>query len=158
MTYNDPFIRSAYFFLLANLSTLGTASTGALLKEKNVEMDFSHIDEKIYNIQKAEQVSMEHENICTLINCNTFNIDILSHSDGSAIDQTKLNGPEMIEKYKSSYEPWIIGFYSDPRIQKYKDKLNLCQVSLKGNIPIIIENHRKLKLFYGDLNIFIILF
>ena len=37
-----------------------------------------------------------------------------------------------------------------------KQKLNLCQVSLKGNIPIIIENHRKLKLFYKDFNIFII--
>ena len=42
------------------------------------------------------------------------------------------------------------------KINFKKDKLNLCQVSLKGNIPIIIENHRKLKLFYKDFNIFII--
>jgi len=42
------------------------------------------------------------------------------------------------------------------KIKFNKDKLNLCQVSLKGNIPIIIENHRKLKLFYKDFNIFII--
>ena len=42
------------------------------------------------------------------------------------------------------------------QIKFSKDKLNLCQVSLKGNIPIIIENYRKLKLFYEDLNIFII--
>lgn len=42
------------------------------------------------------------------------------------------------------------------KIDFNKDKLNLCQVSLKGNIPIIIENHRKLKLFYKDFNIFII--
>jgi len=42
------------------------------------------------------------------------------------------------------------------KINFNKDKLNLCQVSLKGNIPIIIENHRKLKLFYKDFNIFII--
>jgi len=125
MTYNDPFIRSAYFFLLANLSTLGVASTGALLKEKNVEMNFSHIDEKIYNIQKSEQVNMEHENTCTLINCNTFNIDILTHSEASAIDQTRLNGPEIIERYRNSYEPWVIGFYSDSRIEKYAEKLNL---------------------------------
>jgi len=125
MTYNDPFIRSAYFFLLANLSTLGLASTGALLKEKNVEMDFSHIDEKMYNIQKLKQVKIEHENTCTLINCNTFNIDILAHSESSAIDQTRLNGPEMIERYRNSYEPWIIGFYSDSRIEKYSENLNL---------------------------------
>ena len=42
------------------------------------------------------------------------------------------------------------------KIKFNKDKLNLCQVSLKGNIPIIIENHRKLKLFYKNFNIFII--
>lgn len=42
------------------------------------------------------------------------------------------------------------------KIKFNKDKLNLCQVSLKGNIPIIIENHRKLKFFYKDFNIFII--
>ena len=42
------------------------------------------------------------------------------------------------------------------KIKFNKDKLNLCQVSLKGNIPIIIENHRRLKLFYKDFNIFII--
>ena len=42
------------------------------------------------------------------------------------------------------------------KIKFNQDKLNLCQVSLKGNIPIIIENHRKLKLFYKDFNIFII--
>ena len=42
------------------------------------------------------------------------------------------------------------------KIDFSKDKLNLCQVSLKGNIPIIIENHRKLKSFYKDFNIFII--
>lgn len=125
MTYNDPFIRSAYFFLLANLSTLGIASTGALLKEKSVEMNFSHIDEKIYNIQKLKQVSMEHENTCTLINCNTFNIDLLTHSESSAIDQTRLNGPEIIERYRNSYDPWVIGFYSDSRIEKYVEKLNL---------------------------------
>ena len=37
-----------------------------------------------------------------------------------------------------------------------KDKLNICQVSLKGNIPIIINNYQKLKLFYEDFNIFVI--
>ena len=42
------------------------------------------------------------------------------------------------------------------KIKFNKDKLNLCQVSLKGNIPIIIENYRKLTLFYKDFNIFII--
>ena len=42
------------------------------------------------------------------------------------------------------------------KIKFNKDKMNLCQVSLKGNIPIIIENHRRLKLFYKDFNIFII--
>ena len=40
------------------------------------------------------------------------------------------------------------------KIKFNKDKLNLCQVSLKGNIPIIIENYRKLTLFYKDFNIF----
>ena len=37
-----------------------------------------------------------------------------------------------------------------------KEKLNICQVSLKGNVPIIINNYRKLKTFYKDFNIFII--
>ena len=36
------------------------------------------------------------------------------------------------------------------------DKLNICQVSLKGNIPIIVQNLQKMKLFYKDLNVFII--
>ena len=33
------------------------------------------------------------------------------------------------------------------------NKLYLCQVSLKGNIPIIIQNLQKMKLFYKDLNV-----
>ena len=37
-----------------------------------------------------------------------------------------------------------------------KQKLNICQVSLKGNVPIIIDNYQKLKLFYEDFNIFVI--
>jgi hypothetical protein len=37
-----------------------------------------------------------------------------------------------------------------------KEKLNICQVSLKGNVPIIINNYRKLKTFYKDFNIFVI--
>ena len=36
------------------------------------------------------------------------------------------------------------------------DKLNICQVSLRGNIPIIIQNLQKMKSFYKDLNVFII--
>ena len=35
-------------------------------------------------------------------------------------------------------------------------KINICQVSLKGNIPIIIENYKKFKSYYKDINIFII--
>ena len=42
------------------------------------------------------------------------------------------------------------------KIQFSKDKLNICQVSLKGNIPIIINNYQKLKSFYEDFNIFVI--
>ena len=42
------------------------------------------------------------------------------------------------------------------KIKFSKDKLNICQVSLKGNIPIIINNFQKLKSFYKDFNIFII--
>ena len=42
------------------------------------------------------------------------------------------------------------------KIKFSKDKLNICQVSLKGNIPIIINNYQKLKLFYEDFNIFVI--
>ena len=42
------------------------------------------------------------------------------------------------------------------KIKFSKDKLNICQVSLKGNIPIIINNYQKLKSFYKDFNIFII--
>tara|TARA_Y200000002_G_scaffold138516_1_gene114242 strand:+ start:78 stop:1070 length:993 start_codon:yes stop_codon:yes gene_type:complete len=42
------------------------------------------------------------------------------------------------------------------KIKFSKDKLYICQVSLKGNIPIIIKNYQKLKLFYEDFNIFVI--
>ena len=35
-------------------------------------------------------------------------------------------------------------------------KINICQVSLKGNIPIILENYKKFKSYYNDINIFII--
>ena len=42
------------------------------------------------------------------------------------------------------------------KIKFSKNKLNICQVSLKGNIPIIINNYQKLKSFYKDFNIFII--
>ena len=42
------------------------------------------------------------------------------------------------------------------KIKLRSDKLNICQVSLKGNLPIIIENYHKFRSFYKDLNIFII--
>ena len=42
------------------------------------------------------------------------------------------------------------------KIRTSNDKLNICQVSLKGNIPIILENYEKFKSFYKDLNILII--
>ncbi len=42
------------------------------------------------------------------------------------------------------------------KIKFSDDRLNICQVSLRGNIPIIIENYKKLKLFYKNFNIFII--
>ena len=42
------------------------------------------------------------------------------------------------------------------RIKLRSDKLNICQVSLKGNLPIIVENYQKFKSFYKDFNIFII--
>lgn len=42
------------------------------------------------------------------------------------------------------------------KIKFSQDKLNICQVSLKENIPIIIENYLRFKSFYKDLNIFII--
>tara|TARA_Y200000002_G_C22615797_1_gene635941 strand:- start:22 stop:1044 length:1023 start_codon:yes stop_codon:yes gene_type:complete len=35
-------------------------------------------------------------------------------------------------------------------------KLNICQVSLKGNIPIILENYKRFKSYYNDINFFII--
>ena len=37
-----------------------------------------------------------------------------------------------------------------------RDKLNICQVSLKGNIPIIVKNYQRFKYFYKNFNIFII--
>ncbi len=45
------------------------------------------------------------------------------------------------------------------RLDKIKfsdERLNICQVSLKGNIPIILENYKKFKSFYKYLNILII--
>ena len=42
------------------------------------------------------------------------------------------------------------------RIKLRSDELNICQVSLKGNLPIIIENYQKFKSFYKHFNIFII--
>ena len=42
------------------------------------------------------------------------------------------------------------------KIKFSQDKLNICQVSLKENIPIIIENYLRFKSFYKDLNIFVI--
>lgn len=42
------------------------------------------------------------------------------------------------------------------KIKFSQDKLNICQVSLKENIPIIIENYHRLKYFYNDFNIFVI--
>tara|TARA_B100000886_G_scaffold262202_1_gene186917 strand:+ start:156 stop:1148 length:993 start_codon:yes stop_codon:yes gene_type:complete len=42
------------------------------------------------------------------------------------------------------------------KIKFSKDKLNICQVSLRGNMPIIINNYQKLKLYYENFNIFIV--
>ena len=42
------------------------------------------------------------------------------------------------------------------KIKFSDDRLNICQVSLRGNIPIIIENYKKFKSFYKNFNIFII--
>ena len=42
------------------------------------------------------------------------------------------------------------------KIKFSQDKLNICQVSLKENIPIIIENYHRFKYFYKDFNIFVI--
>ena len=36
------------------------------------------------------------------------------------------------------------------------NKLNICQVTLKENIPIILENYKRFKKIYGKINIFII--
>ena len=47
-------------------------------------------------------------------------------------------------------------FMRQEKIRTSNDKLNICQVSLKGNIPIILENYEKFKSFYKDLNILII--
>ena len=35
-------------------------------------------------------------------------------------------------------------------------KINICQVSLNYNIPLIIENYKNFKKFYKNINIFII--
>ena len=42
------------------------------------------------------------------------------------------------------------------KINFSEQKLNICQVSLKGNLPIIITNYQKFKKFYEDFNIFVI--
>ena len=37
-----------------------------------------------------------------------------------------------------------------------KNKLNICQVSLQGNIPIIKKNYNNFKKIYKDINLFLI--
>ena len=36
------------------------------------------------------------------------------------------------------------------------NKLNICQVSLQGNIPIIKKNYNNFKKIYKDINLFLI--
>ena len=39
---------------------------------------------------------------------------------------------------------------------KDNDALNICQVSLSGNIPIIIQNIKKFKSYYKNINVYLI--
>ena len=126
--YNDPFVRSAYFFLLSNLSTLGLASTGALKKSKTISFDFSHINEDTYNLSLISDNKLNRlikDNSCLAVNAGSFSLDILSHAEGSAIDQVRLKSDSTISLCRESYEPWIIGFDSNEAILEYAQGLNI---------------------------------
>lgn len=126
--YDDPFVRSAFFFLLANLSTTGLASTGALKKKKDINFDFSHIKEASYNNAHVNDFKLERifqNNCCAAINAGVFSLDIFSHSEGSAVDQTILRSEAVLSECKNSFDPWIIAFKANQAILEHAGNSNV---------------------------------
>jgi len=133
--YDDPFVRSAYFLLLCNLSTEKQASCGNLINHKYFTLSYPDIKESLFNIKiiKENKVYEESLNCCNVVNGGVFNTNLLSKSESSGIDTMFFNSVELINKYKNMFEPWIIGFYRDERIEKYSQNLNISYFDSLGN-------------------------
>jgi hypothetical protein len=139
----DPYVRSAFFFLLNRCSDLGMITHGEFNTKNYTPFALSLLRQfapKNFHLtptleQKLEEsVGTIEPSTHVLIHAGKFSYNLFEHGATESLEETKFNHNKLLERFPMNNKKAVIIYDFHPRLKKEKDKFDLIFLDQSGKI------------------------
>ena len=148
--YKDPYVRSAFFYLLNRCSNLGMITHGEF-DVKNYSpfglSDLRQFTPKNFHLSITQEQKLEEsagsavDSTHTLIHAGKFSFNFFQHGATESLEETKFNHDKLLKCLSTSDKPSVIIYDYHPRLKSYKNKYNFIYLDDSGRETT--EDHAK---------------
>ena len=139
--YQDPYVRSAFFYLLNRCSALGMITHGEF-DTKNYNpfglSDLRQFAPKNFHLSSTQNQKLEEsagttpDSTHTLIHAGKFSFNLFQHGTTESLEETKFNHDKLLKSLSTSGKSSVVIYDFHPRLKTYKDKFNLLYLDESG--------------------------
>lgn len=150
--YKDPYVRSAFFFLLNRCSALGMITHGEFdTKNYNpfATNDLRQFAPKNFHLigsptkKMEETVGVVEGTTHIFVHAGKFSFNLFEHGATESLEETKFNHNKLLETLSISDKAAIVVYDFHPRLKAYKNKFNLSFLDESGK-PTTEENAKEI--------------
>ena len=139
--YKDPYVRSAFFYLLNRCSALGMITHGEF-DTKNYSpfglSDLRQFAPKNFHLSSTQNQKLEEsvgsieDSTLTLIHAGKFSFNLFQHGATESLEETKFNHDKLLKSLSTSDKPSVVIYDFHPRLKTYKNKFNRIYLDESG--------------------------
>ena len=141
ITYKDPFVRSAFFFLLNRCSNLGMITHGEFDIKNYTPFAISDLRQftpknfyLLYSEDEKLEESLGKTKDCThvLVHAGKFSFNFFEHGATESLEETKFNHNKLLDSL-SKIDKKVVAIYDyHPRLKTYENKFKLIFLDESG--------------------------
>jgi|TARA_R110000796_G_scaffold140805_2_gene257014 hypothetical protein len=141
--YKDPYVRSAFFFLLNRCSALGMITHGEFdTKNYNpfATNDLRQFAPKNFHLigspnkKMEETIGVVEEATHIFVHAGRFSFNLFQHGATESLEETKFNHNNLLDSLFSMDKKAAVVYDFHPRLKTYKDKFNLTFLDESGKL------------------------
>lgn len=139
--YKDPYVRSAFFFLLNRCSSLGMITHGEF-DTKNYNpfalSDLRQFAPKNFHLASTRDKKLEEcvgnteGSTHILIHAGKFSFNLFEHGATESLEETKFNHNKLLDSLSTTDKKAVAVYDFHPRLKTYKNKFDLLFLDESG--------------------------